>query len=265
MFFQFSKILWALTNPGNLLLMALVLGWALLWTRWRRAGRLLVGIVAVSGATLAVVPVGDWLFAVLEDRFPPLAALPAQVDGVVVIGGVVDPVLTRDRGQVALGGAAERLIEMAALARAHPAARLVFSGGSGSLFDQDAKEARAIVPLLRRLGIDPARVVFEDQSRNTWENARFSRAKADPKPGETWLLVTSAFHMPRAVGCFRKAGWTVVPHPVDYQTRGEREPPIQFNFALGVGSLGGALHEFLGLVFYRLSGRTDALFPAPRP
>ncbi|MFQ5763814.1 MAG: YdcF family protein [Rhodospirillales bacterium] len=265
MFFALSKILWVLTNPGNLLLMALCLGWALLWTRWRRLGRLLVGVAAVAGATLAVVPVGTWLFAVLEDRFPALTELPSRVDGVIVVGGVVDPVLSRDRGQVAVGGAAERLIEMAALARGHPEARLVFTGGSGSLLHQEVKEAHAVVPLLSALGIDPGRVVFEDESRNTWENAEFSRRKAQPQPGETWLLVTSAFHMPRAVGCFREAGWTVVAHPVDYLTRGDAEPPFQFNFAYGVGSLGGAVHEFLGLLFYRLSGKTDALFPAPRP
>jgi len=57
MFFQLSKILWALTNPGNLLLIALGLGWVLLWTPWRRFGRALVGVAAVIGATLAVVPV----------------------------------------------------------------------------------------------------------------------------------------------------------------------------------------------------------------
>jgi len=85
----------------------------------------------------------------------------------------------------------------------------------------------------------------------------------ESKAGETWLLVTSAFHMPRAVGCFRKVGWAVVPVPVDYAPRGVAEPAFQFNFAYGVGSLGNALHEYLGLLFYWLTDKTDALFPAP--
>jgi len=105
--------------------------------------------------------------------------------------------------------------------------------------------------------------VFEDASRNTVENAEFSHRLAQPKSGETWLLVTSAFHMPRAVGCFRRAGWNVVAYPVDHSTAGESEPPIQFNFGSGLGGLRAAVHEYLGLFFYWIGGKTDALFPAP--
>ncbi|MCH7937040.1 MAG: YdcF family protein [Proteobacteria bacterium] len=264
MFFVLSKVLWFVTNPGNMLLLFLLLGMTLLWTRWRRAGRRLVSAVAVIGVTLAVFPFGGWLVGVLEDRFPAVTTPPARVDGVIVAGGIVDPVLSDDRGQVAIGGAAERLFEMAALAKKYPRARLVFSGGSGSLIYQDRKEAHAVKPLLRQLGIDLKRVIFEDRSRNTAENAAFSYRLVKPKKGEAWLLVTSAFHMPRAVGSFRQAGWEVIPYPVDYMTRGKAELPLQFNFARGLGSLGGALHEFLGLLFYWLDGKTDQLFPGPR-
>ncbi len=264
MFFVLSKVLWFVTNPGNMLLLFLLLGMTLLWTRWRRAGRRLVSAVAVIGVTLAVFPFGGWLVGVLEDRFPAVTTPPARVDGVIVAGGIVDPVLSGDRGQVSVGGAAERLFEMAALAKKYPRARLVFSGGSGSLIYQDRKEAHAVKPLLRQLGIDLKRVIFEDRSRNTAENAAFSYRLVKPKKGEAWLLVTSAFHMPRAVGSFRQAGWEVIPYPVDYMTRGKAELPLQFNFARGLGSLGGALHEFLGLFFYWLNGKTDQLFPGPR-
>ena len=264
MFFVLSKVLWFVVNPGNMLLLFLLLGMALLWTRWRRAGRWLVSAVAVIGVTLAVVPVGGWLFGVLEDRFPALTTLPARVDGIIVAGGIVDPVLSADRGQVSVGGAAERLFEMAALAKKYPRARLVFSGGSGSLIYQDRKEADAVKPLFRQLGVDLKRVVFEDKSRNTAENAAFSYRLAKPEKGQVWLLVTSAFHMPRAVGSFRQAGWEVIPYPVDYMTRGKAELPLQFNFAGGLGSFDGALHEFFGLLFYWLNGKTDQLFPAPR-
>ena len=264
MFFVLSKVLWFVTNPGNMLLLFLLLGMALLWTRWRRAGRWLVSAVAVIGVTLAVVPLGGWLFGALEDRFQAVSIPPARVDGVIVAGGIVDPVLSDDRDQVSVGGAAERLFKMAALAKKYPRARLVFSGGSGSLIYQSRKEADAVKPLLRLLGVDLKRVIFEDKSRNTAENAAFSYRLVKPKKGEVWLLVTSAFHMPRAVGSFRRAGWEVFPYPVDYMTKREADFPLQFNFAYGLGSLGGALHEFLGLLFYWLDGKTDHLFPGPR-
>lgn len=264
MFFTLSKVLWFVTSPGNMLLLFLCLGVALLWSRWRRSGRWLLSLVAVVGLVLAVLPAGEWLYGALEDRFPALEELPPRIDGVIIAGGVVDPVLTEARGQIAIGGAVERLFAMAALAKRYPQAKLLFTGGSGSLLHQEMKEAHAVVPLLDQLGIDRDRVIFEDQSRNTGENAEFSRRIARPKPGEIWLLVTSAFHMPRAVGSFRKAGWDVVPYPVDYITRGRALTPVQFNFAYGIGSLGGAVHEYLGLFFYWLLGKTDTLLPGPR-
>ena len=263
MFFVLSKVLWFVVNPGNMLLVFLGLGLWLLWTRWWRWGRRLVTMVAVAGVLLAVVPVGSWLYGFLEDRFPAISKPLARVDGVIVLGGVVDPVMTKARGQVSVGSGVERLLAMARLAKRYPKARIIFSGGSGSLTNQDMKEAHAIPPLLRQLGVDPARVIFEDQSRNTAENAEFSLRLAKPKPRETWLLVTSAFHMPRAVGTFRKAGWTVVPYPVDYSTDGRKAAPLRFNFASGMGSLAVAIHEYLGLIFYWLDGKTDSLFPAP--
>ncbi|NQU61178.1 MAG: YdcF family protein [Rhodospirillales bacterium] len=263
MFFTLSKVLWFIANPSNVLLVLLCAGVVLLFTRWRRAGRRLVGFVAVTGVVLAVVPFGGWLYGALEDRFPQLKELPARVDGIVVAGGVVDPVLTAARGKIAIGGAAERLFEMAELSKRYPQAKIVFTGGSGSLFYQDKKEAHAVVPLIRQLGLDPGKIIFEDQSRNTVENAEFSYRVAKPKKGETWLLVTSAFHMPRAVGCFRKAGWTIVPYPVDFGTRVDKDLPFIFDFAQGLGMFGGAIHEYLGLFFYWLSGKTDELYPGP--
>lgn len=263
MFFSASKLLWFLVNPGNLLLIVLCLGVALLWAGWRKAGRWLVTLAAVAGLILAVVPVGKWLQRGLEDRFPQVTVLPATVDGIIIAGGAVDPVLTKDRGQISIGTAGERITEGAALASRYPDAKVIYTGGSGSLFFQELKEARAVTPLFRQLGVRPERLIFEDQSRNTYENAIFSKRIAQPKDGETWLLVTSAFHMPRTVGCFRQAGWKVIPYPVDYATQKDLQPPFYFNFTQGTEAFGRVLHEYLGLLFYWLGGKTDALYPAP--
>ncbi len=263
MFFIVSKVAWFFADPGNLLLIVLGLGVWLLWTRWRRAGRWLVSLAALAALAMATLPLGARLFLPLENRFPVAGDLPKRIDGIITLGGVVDQFVTRARGQVALGGAVERLTEFAALARRYPDARLVFTSGSGDLFRQDVKEADVLGPFLDVLGLDRGRILFENQSRNTYENAVLTFGLVRPDPGEKWILITSAFHMPRAVGCFRRAGWRVIPYPVDFDLRGDETFDVSFDFVDGIDSFAGGLHEWLGLTFYWLTGRTDAFFPAP--
>ena len=263
MFYELSKTVGLfLSNPGNLLFVVLIVGSVLLWTRAWRLGRTAVAAAVGFALLVAAVPLGRQGILPLENRFP-VPPMPARVDGVVVLAGMVDQFVTRARGQIALNGAVERLVAFADLARRYPEAKLVFSGGSGVLGRQDATEAGAVRDHARLLGLDPARVLFEDRSRNTHENAVFSRALANPQPGETWVLITSAFHMPRAVGAFRRAGWTIIPYPVDYNF--EPDPPTtwQIDFPGGLSILRGAMHEWIGLAAYWATGKTDALFPAP--
>jgi uncharacterized SAM-binding protein YcdF (DUF218 family) len=266
MFFELSKTAGAfLANPGNIFFIVLLAGAVLTWTPARRTGRLLVTLAALFGLFAATVPAGRLARLALEDRFPPLAQWPAKVDGAVVLGGMIDPFVSRARGQLSLGGGVERLLAFAEIGRRYPEAKLVFSGGSGVLGRQDATEAGTLGPHLARFGLDPARVVFEGRSRNTHENAVLTRELVRPAAGETWILITSAFHMPRAVGAFRRAGWTVLPYPVDYHLEPGAPSVWGFDFLGGFESLRAALHEWTGLIVYRLSGRTDALFPAPEP
>jgi len=270
MFFYLSKILWFLADPGNLLLIALSLSAVLCFSgrgervgRWPRLGRGLLALTAVFALTVSVLPVGKAMLLALEDRFPIVRALPAKVDGVIVLGGVVNEVVTRSRGQISIGGGIGRLMEMASLAKQYPQAKLVFTGGSGKLLTQDIKEADVVGPLLESLGIRPGRVIFENRSRNTFENAVFGRRLVAPKPDETWVLITSAFHMPRAVGSFRKAGWRVTAYPVAYRFSADESLGLDFSLGGGISTLSTGLHEWLGLVFYRLTGKTDAFFPGP--
>jgi uncharacterized SAM-binding protein YcdF (DUF218 family) len=263
MLFVLSKLAWFALDPSNLLLGALVAGALLASTRWRRAGRRLVTLAAFSALAVTVVPVGLWLLVPLENRFPVPAQLPARADGIVTLGGAVDQVVTAARGQAALLEAAERLTTFVALARRYPEARLVYSGGSGLLTWRALRETAAGRMALEDVGLDTGRVVFEGESRNTYENALLSRELVRPKPGETWILITSAAHMPRSVGIFRKAGWPVVPYPVDFRTTGQLGLLGLVPFGERLEELSDAAREWVGLVAYRVMGRTDALFPAP--
>ena len=262
MLFSLSKVFWFFADPGNLLLIALCLGAVLLWSRWRRAGRWLISAAAVAGLAAATIPLGNWLTLTLENRFPVVRDLPARVDGIISLGGVVNPWVTQARGQLAIGGSVERLTEFAALARRYPRAKLIFSGGSGSLFDQKIKEADVLATFLDVLGLDAGRVMLENKSRNTYESALYAHALANPQPDETWILVTTAWHMPRAFGCFRKVGWRVIPYPVDFNFRGDEQFDLFFHLRSGLSRLAGGLHEWIGLFSYWLMDRTVAVFPA---
>lgn len=265
MFFEASKILWELVAPANVLVVALVAGSALLWTRRRRAGRWIVTACALLAVAVATVPAGRWMVAVLEDRFPVPSELPSRVDGIIVLGGgTVLPRISSARKQTVAGGAVARVLRAAELAERYPRARVLFTAGSGSLRTPELKEADHVAPLMADLGVGPDRLLLENRSRNTHENAAFGRDVAAPAAGETWILVTSAFHMPRAVGCFRAVGWTVVAYPVGFLTEGrDQSMALGFDLQAGLRWLSLGLHEWLGLVAYRLAGHTDALLPGP--
>lgn len=262
MTFVASKLFWTFAQPATLLLGALLVGSALLFTRWRAAGRVLVCVAAAASLALAVTPIGPWLLRPLEDRFPRLETLPEQVDGIIVLGGAADAWVSHARGHPNVRRSAERLIVGAMVAARYPKARVLFTGGSARIGGGPG-EAEPSRQVLEGLGVAPERLLVEDRSRNTWENARLSMPLAAPKPGETWLLITSAAHMPRAVGIFRRVGWRVVPYPVDYETTGDRSPPPPYSLLDGLELTSLAMSEWYGLLAYRLLGRTDRLFPAP--
>lgn len=261
--FVLSKVYLYLTNPGFFLPVLLILGAVLLRTRWRRAGRRLIGFVLTVILVLSIFPVGNWMSWVLENRFPVVRDVAEPVAGIIVLGGTVNQFMTAARGQPSLGSGAERLTELIVLARRHPGARLVFTGGSGSVMRQDLKEVDVVRLFLDRIGFDTARVTFESRSRNTLENAVFTRELVKPRAGERWVLVTSARHMPRSVGVFRKAGWRVLPYPVDFGTYPEFRFSPGLDMAGGLRSFGAGLREWMALVVYRILGRIDDILPGP--
>ncbi|MBI3516646.1 MAG: YdcF family protein [Proteobacteria bacterium] len=262
MSFIASKLFWWAVNPGNVLLALLCLGLVALLAGRRRLGVWLIGFVTVLGLAVTVLPLGAWILRPLENRFPAVD-VPDRLDGIIVLGGAINPGLSVARGQPVLTDSAERLFAFVALARRHPEARLVFTGGSASVVDTIDREADIAGAVFDSLGLERDRVAFERDSRNTYENALFSKRAVEPKPGERWLLITSAYHMPRAVGCFRAQGWPVIAYPVDYGTSPESDPP-SLSLLAGLDGVHWALREWIGLVFYYLAGRTPELLPSPR-
>lgn len=263
MFFIASKVLGFVATPSNFIALISLCGLILFLTRWRTLGSRLMAAGIVMLLLGGFSPIGDALLLVLSERFPAWQDDGRAPDGIIILGGAINPKISHARGAVELNAAAERLTVAAELARRYPAARIVFSAGTGNLFD-NTSDARFAAALLESFGIARERIVVKDHSRNTADNAALTRDLIQPKPGERWLLVTSAYHMPRSVGVFRKAGFEVDPYPVDWRTRGWIDAVTPFEtVGEGLRHTDIAVHEWIGLITYWLTGRSSELWPGP--
>lgn len=217
--FVFYKIITQLFLPTNLLVIACLAVWLLLLRgRWRAARRIMAGVAACYGV-LMLTPIAAWLIHPLEQAYADDRQRPEHVDGVIVLGGGLDAAATQNSGRTAGGHSLARLLDMMVLGQRYPQATFIYSGGSGSVLHPEQREAPIARRLLQDMGFDVGRLLIDDQSRNTWENAIQSKALAGNVQGQTWILLTSAYHMPRAMWCFQSVGWQVIAYPTDYLTQ----------------------------------------------
>jgi uncharacterized SAM-binding protein YcdF (DUF218 family) len=266
LFFVLSKTLGYLLLPTNFLIAIGVIGAVLMATRFASLGRKLVIVSVLLLVICGLSPLGKVLLYPLEQRFPQWDATRGAPDGIIVLGASIDADLSVAHNMPVVRGAPDRIIVAAALARRYPNARMVFSGGSANLVSNDAREADFAGAIFESLGVDKSRLIMERESRNTQENAEFSKALVKPKERERWVLVTSAFHMPRSVGLFRKAGFAVEPCPVDWRVGGSDDLTAFSNAVVeGLARTDLAVREWIGLIAYRLTGKIDEFLPGPAP
>jgi uncharacterized SAM-binding protein YcdF (DUF218 family) len=265
MFFIISKALSFFAVPSNFAGMVCVIGALLTMTRSRRLG---VNMMAIGIAAIVVMgfsPLGNVLLLSLSERFPAWTDDGRSPDGIIVLGGAINPDISEARHAVELNASAERMTVIAALARQFPAAPIVFTGGSSNLIEPGVSESKFAKPLLESFGIAPERIVLETRSRTTSENATLTHDLLQPKLGQHWLLVTSAYHMPRSMAAFRAAGFDIAAYPVDWRTRGWSEALTPFEtLSAGLNRTDTAAHEWIGLIAYRLAGRSSELLPSPK-
>ena len=263
MFFYMSKILWELADPANFIFFLIVVAFLALLAHWRRTGfAFLIAAIFLYGAC-GFGPVSALLLRPLEDRFPQPAAV-KDPSGIIVLGGAIKTAISRARHTIVLSLAGSRLTKATALARRYPRAKLVFAGGSAAILGQKTPESIEARRLFLSLGVPAQQMAFDDRSRTTYENAVDARKLLHPQPGTKWLLVTSAFHMPRAVGVFRAQGFDVIPAPSDYLTRGTAADFRPYaDAAEGLQNTAIGLKEWIGLAAYWLSGRSRVFLPGP--
>jgi uncharacterized SAM-binding protein YcdF (DUF218 family) len=260
-------LVWSLASPSQVIVATVIAGAALLAIgRGRgRLARLLV--VAGAGGLLVFgcLPTAHYLAFPLEHRFP-ATPLPDEVAGIILIGGGERVAVSEAYGEPQLNAHGSRYVAALRLAARYPGARLVSTGGpmvepgKGPLGTHSAVAAA----ILDHVGLDPGRVRYDTSSRDTCDHPTNTRALVQPRPGETWVVVTSAMHMPRVMACFRAAGWDdVVPYPTDHRVVLGRWSPGSFQVAANLALLDFAAHEWVGLAYYRMTGRTHEFFPAP--
>ncbi len=264
MFLFVSKLLGVLLTVSNGLVIAAVLGALSHLAGWRRFGAALTWTAIAGFLLIGFGPVGTILMRPLEDRFPrPPDSMP-EPDGIIVLGGII-AAPSIPRGVIALTQDGERLSETASLAHRYPNARIVFSGGTFGNVPEASSEAAIAKRFLVGLGVQESRILLETRSLSTAENAGFTHDLVMPQPGQRWLLVTSASHMPRAAGSFLRAGFPVIPYPVGYTTTGLPDDywTIRLEVSTNLVRADIAMHEWIGLLAYWFTGRTDELLPAP--
>jgi len=260
-----TRIFWTIAQPVSVIALLLIAGLVLLWLKRRRLAGVSFTVATLILGLCSFTTFAYLLIAPLEARFV-RPVEPARIDGIVVLGGGMDTEVNTARSSWELNRSGDRFVEALRLALRHPEARILLAGGGSALLTGQDSEAEAGARFFRDFGIADERLTLEDKSRNTEENAVNAMAVGQPKPGETWVLVTSAFHMPRSVGLFRRAGFAVVPWPTDYLATGEEGVGLkldQVSENLAISSV--ALREWIGLAGYYLTGRIDQLVPGPLP
>lgn len=246
---------WWIINIDSFFLALLLIGAGFLFFDKQRWGRKFITIACFGFAFFGIVPVGLWTVVNLENRFPKLEQIPSDTRGMILLGGSFDIMTTQARNEPSYNLTAGKLIRFVELAKTNPHLTLAFTG--------TPLEADTTKIVLKGLGLDPSHVIFENNSTNTKENAAQSARLLQPKPDEKWVLITSAYHMPRSVALFQKAGFNIIPFPVDYHTTGEYEPWFFLGLQLNLDGWAASSREWLGMVMNYIMGRSEEIFPSP--
>ena len=262
MFFILSKTLGLLLEPLVIPYLFLAIGVIARWRRWRWIMRFSITTAIALPLSFGILPLSSLPLQFLENRIPRGEIGTKHIDGIIVLGGFTGSgVVAESHNQYGLNASAERFTAAMVLARQLPQTPILFSGFPGELIQRGWRESDNIRDLIHKLGGLNTTVLYEENSRNTYENAVNSRRVFAAEPGTNWILITSANHMPRAVSSFAAAGWTgIIPYPVDYQTP-KTGHTSSWSMVGGISLLRQSLHEYAGLLVYYLTGRSTNLLP----
>lgn len=261
LFFLSSKILWSILNPESLLLISLSIIIFLFVRRKDNIAKKLLYFTVSIFMVIGFLPIGSWLIYPLETHFPSHPKLPERVDGIILLGGSFITSTSQSWNKVQTNQYADRIHDFLALIHQYPTAKAIFTGGSANVTNQRHTEAYFAEQLFNRIGIKKNRIIYENKARNTFENVIYTKQIAQPQPEETWIVVSTAYHLPRAVGIFCKQNWNIIPYPADFHTNPEELLAPSLNLSGNLQQLNEGIHEWLGLTAYYLTGKTNQWLP----
>ncbi len=262
-FFIASKLAWGILSPSNLMIIALLIATLCLLKGAVTAAKYILFPTVFLAASLMIYPWGEWVIYPLESRFEQPSELPDEIDGIIVLGGGEQLKTSISWQSPQLGAGGDRYIAAAKLAKHYPEAPVIFTGGHNFLrFDAKGREGDIAHQVLTTIGIDETRLRIESASRNTNENMQLVQVFLPQRSGQ-YLLVTSAFHMPRAMGVARQQSLNVIAYPVDYRSNRPELRRWSMHFYDHLDVLEPAWREWIGLTAYYLTGKTQHWFPHP--
>lgn len=253
LFFYAAKIVGWFLKIDNLLVLGVIVTISLFWRRRYKLAKRATILLSITLFFFSNLGISYAALRTLEDQYPiPKVSCAKEIKGVIVLGGGMVPgLIPEQRQQPQLGEAGERLTKALELLNKCPDFKLIYSTFSGALRPEGLSEADSAKQFFSEQRISNSRTSFENDSRNTFENAKFSSEIVKSKSG--WILVTSASHLPRAVTTFERFGWDVIPYPVDF--RSERSGSyLDFKRDNSIRNWNNAIHEWIGSLAYRLRG-----------
>lgn len=261
MTFFLSKFLWLIINPFNILLSFILFGLIIRIFKFRKFSNILFlisfGLFLIAG----VLPTGSYLIYLLEKNYHNSNKyLYNSVDGILILGGTTDPGLTKEYNQISVNESSERLLESLFLIKRFPKAKIYFAGGLGSAKYLEYSHSFVAEKFYQKLGLDTQHIFFDYKSRNTYENLLFAKEKFNPKKKEKWLIITSAFHLTRAINIGEKLEWKLIPYATDFRLYKEFKWKLSLDFIGNLSNFQFAAHEWVGLIAYYIMGRTAKIY-----
>lgn len=259
MSFYLSKIIWYILNPFNIILIFFLLSFILSFFKLKIISNFFYISTGIFFFISVILPTGSYLNYLLEKDYHFSNAHPKKIDGILILSGATNPLLSKEYNQIILNGSAERLIESILLINKFPNAKVVFAGGSGYIFNQNLDHASVAKKLFENIGLKNKKIIYENKSRNTYENILFSKKLIKPKRNETWVLITSAFHLKRSLGIAKKLDWNFIPLATDYRKSKNFSWNLSFNFFNNMAEFQNASHEWIGIFSYYIMGRSELI------
>ena len=254
--FYLSKIVNFFTNPQHILFLIILMQLTIIF--FIKSKKLVIffsKLFLILFLFFGYVPLGNFLLSKIEDYIQPSKYPIQQLTGVVVLGGSFETGSeSKERNQVFLNSSAERLTKTLEIYKKNPRILILFSGFSNEITPKGWNESDMAKKFFLDQGVKIDNLIFEKQSRNTFENIKYSKDIITNYKG-TWGLITSANHMPRSFFVFKKQGLILEPINVDYKTGTSRMFWINFDISSGLSNWSVILHELIGITYYKITNK----------